>query len=110
MLTNILKCIRSQRICLYFSVGTRISFLFGLASGIVLTLFLADITSISSIRSTFQHSQFRVTKDIRSLLELSSLKQMTANSVEGHREFDQRLQTVKSAMIDDASYHSGKKM
>jgi hypothetical protein len=35
---------------------------------------------------------------------------MTANSVEGHREFDQRLQTVKSAMIDDASYHSGKKM
>jgi hypothetical protein len=35
---------------------------------------------------------------------------MTANSVEGHREFDQRLQTVKSAMIDDTSYHSGKKM
>lgn len=114
MLTKILRYICSQRIYLYFSVCTatssRTSFFFGLTSGLILSFFLAYITAISSIRSTFQYPPLLATKNIRSLLELSSLKQMTANSVEGHHDFDQRLQRVKSAVIDDTSYHNGKKI
>lgn len=114
MLTKILRCICSSRICLYFSVCTatssRTSFFFGLIYGLILSLFLAYITSISSIRSMFNHQVFIASKSIRPLLELSSLKQMIGNSVEGYDDFDQRLQTVKSTMIDDAGYHNGKKM
>lgn len=57
----------------------------------------------------FNHQVFIASKSIRPLLELSSLKQMIGNSVEGYDDFDQRLQTVKSTMIDDAGYHNDNK-
>ena len=88
--------------------SSRLNFFFGLAMGLTISLLLACLTSLTSLKKTVHQTSMIASDSFRSFLDSRSIMQVTKNTGDMHDLLDRNLRPVKPAMVDDTHYHHGK--
>lgn len=77
------------------------AFFLGLAFGLMISFFLACISSLTSFKQTPSFSY----EKLRSLLDTRSLMQATSSAEDLHDNLDNSIKNVKPVMVDDSHFH-----